>query len=106
MRRYMQQAPLAAILGEELIPGVRCESDADVLDAFRRLSTCGLHAIGTCRMGADNRAVTDPRLRVNGVEGLRVADCSVIPGHVTGNTNAPAMAVGLRAAAMMVEDRR
>ena len=44
------------------------------------------------------------RLCVNGVEGLRVADCSVIPGHVTGNTNAPAMAIGLRAAAMMLED--
>jgi choline dehydrogenase len=47
----------------------------------------------------------DPRLRVNGVTGLRVADCSVIPGHVTGNTNAPAMAIGLRGAAMMLEDR-
>ncbi|MEY2925539.1 MAG: hypothetical protein RL367_16, partial [Pseudomonadota bacterium] len=105
MRRYMQQEPLAALLGEELIPGAGVVSDAALLDTFRRLATCGLHAIGTCRMGADNRAVTDPRLRLRGVEGLRVVDCSVIPGPVTGNTNAPAMAVGLRAAAMVLADR-
>ena len=64
-----------------------------------------MHAIRTCRMGGDAGAVVDPRLRVNGVTGLRVADCSVIPGHVTGNTNAPAMAIGLRAAAMILADR-
>jgi choline dehydrogenase len=105
MRRYMAAAPLAPIIGEEVIPGVAVESDDDILTAFRRLSTCGLHAVGTCRMGADNRAVVDPRLRVNGVRGLRVVDCSVIPGHVTGNTNAPAMAIGLRAAEMVIADR-
>jgi choline dehydrogenase len=105
MRRYMAAPPLAPIIGEEVIPGAAVESDEDILTAFRRLSTCGLHAIGTCRMGADNRAVVDPQLRVNGVRGLRVVDCSVIPGHVTGNTNAPAMAIGLRAAAMVLGDR-
>jgi choline dehydrogenase len=105
MRRYMAAAPLAPIIGEEVIPGKGIESDDDILATFRRLSTCGLHAIGTCRMGADNRAVVDPQLRVNGVRGLRVVDCSVIPGHVTGNTNAPAMAIGLRAAAMVLADR-
>jgi choline dehydrogenase len=105
MRRYMAAAPFAPIIGDEMIPGAAVESDEDILAAFRRLSTCGLHAIGTCRMGADNRAVVDPQLRVNGVKGLRVVDCSVIPGHVTGNTNAPAMAIGLRAAAMVLADR-
>jgi choline dehydrogenase len=105
MRRYMASEPLAELVGEEVIPGARVESDEELLSTFRRLSTCGLHAIGTCRMGADNRAVVDPQLRVNGVRGLRVVDCSVIPGHVTGNTNAPAMATGLRAAAMILADR-
>lgn len=105
MRAYMAAPPLGSMLGEELIPGAAVRDDEALLAAFRRLSSCGLHAIGTCRMGSDNRAVTDPRLRVNGVTGLRVADCSVIPGHVTGNTNAPAMAIGLRAAEMMLEDR-
>ncbi len=105
MRRYMASEPLAALVGEEMIPGAGVQSDEDLLNSFRRLSTCGLHAVGTCRMGADNRAVVDPQLRVNGVRGLRVVDCSVIPGHVTGNTNAPAMAMGLRAAAMVLADR-
>lgn len=105
MRRYMASAPLASLVGVEVIPGVGVESDEDLLATFRRLSTCGLHAIGTCRMGTDDRAVVDPQLRVNGVRGLRVVDCSVIPGHVTGNTNAPAMAIGLRAAAMVLLDR-
>ena len=102
----MAAPPLRDMVGEELIPGAGVEDDEALLAAFRRLSSCGLHAIRSCRMGSDEAAVVDPRLRVNGVEGLRVADCSVMPWHVTGNTNAPAMAVGLRGAAMMIEDRR
>lgn len=105
MRAYMAAPPLGAMVGEEVIPGAAVESDEDLLAAFRRLSSCGLHAIRSCRMGSDNRAVVDPHLRVNGVAGLRVADCSVIPAHVTGNTNAPAMAIGLRAADIMLAER-
>jgi choline dehydrogenase-like flavoprotein len=105
MRAFMASPPLGDMVGPELIPGAEVASDADILAAFRRLSSCGLHAIRSCRMGGDPEAVVDPRLRVNGVEGLRVADCSVIPGHVTGNTNAPAMAVGLRGAKLILEDR-
>ena len=105
MRRYMAQPALAPLISAELLPGPHCQSDEDILNAFRRLATCGLHAVGSCRMGSDNRAVVDPRLKVNGVAGLRVVDCSVMPGPVTGNTNAPAMAVGLRAAALILEDR-
>jgi choline dehydrogenase len=105
MRRYMAQPALAPLIEKEMLPGADCQSDADILAAFRRLATCGLHGVGTCRMGSDNRAVSDPRLRVNGVRGLRVVDCSAMPGPVTGNTNAPAMALGLRAAALILEDR-
>lgn len=106
MRRYMAAAPLGNLIGEEVLPGAKVESDEDILAVFRRLSSSGLHAVGTCRIGGDNRAVVDPRLRVNGVERLRVADCSVMPGAVTGNTNAPAMALGLRAAELILADRR
>ena len=106
MRAYMAAEPLGSMVGEELVPGPAVQSDEALLDSFRRLSSCGLHAIRSCRMGSDPAAVVDPRLRVNGVSGLRVADCSIIPGHVTGNTNAPAMAIGLRAAAMILADRR
>lgn len=106
MRKLVHSGPLASLVGDELIPGAHVDSDEAILEEFRRLSSCGLHAIGSCRMGADDRSVVDPRLRVRGVHGLRVADCSVMPGHITGNTNAPAMALGLRAASMIIEDRK
>lgn len=105
MRDYVRAGPLGDMVGEELVPGAHIQSDEDVLAMFRRLSSCGLHAIRSCRMGSDPQAVVDPRLRVNGVQGVRVADCSVMPWHVTGNTNAPAMALGLRGAKLMLEDR-
>lgn len=106
MRGYMASPPLGQMVGEELIPGAAVESDNDLLASFRRLSSCGLHAIRSCRMGDDSASVVDPALKVRGVSGVRVADCSVMPGHVTGNTNAPAMAVGWRAARLVLRDRR
>ena len=66
--------------------------------------TC-YHSAGTARMGADEGSVVDPRLRVRGVQGLRVADTSIMPTLVSGNTNGPAMVVGLRAADFILEDR-
>lgn len=105
MREYVHADPLGAMVGEELVPGTQVQSDEDILGMFRNLSSCGLHAIRSCRMGSDPKAVVNPRLRVNGVQGLRIADCSVMPWHVTGNTNAPAMALGLRGAQLMLEDR-
>ena len=105
MRHFVAAPPLGELIGEEVLPGAAVDSDEDILDAFRRLSTSGLHAVGTCRMGSGNRSVVDPRLKVNGVAGLRIADCSVMPTPVTGNTNAPAMAVGLRAAELILADR-
>lgn len=106
MRRYMRQAALARYVGDELLPGPACQSDAELLDVFRRLSRCGLHAVGTCRMGGDERSVVDARLRVRGVQGLRVVDCSVMPSLISGNTNGPAMALGWRAADLILEDAR
>jgi choline dehydrogenase-like flavoprotein len=103
MRRYMSQPMLADDVAHELLPGADCQSDEQILDAFRRLATCGLHGTGTCRMGRDG--VVDERLRVRGVRGLRVVDCSIMPGPVTGNTNAPAMAVAWRASGLVLEDR-
>lgn len=103
MRRYMQQPAIAAKVGDELMPGPACQSDQDLLDVFRRLSRCGLHAVASCRMGSDAHAVVDAQLRVRGVSGLRVADCSVMPALVSGNTNGPAMALGWRAANLILE---
>ncbi|MDH3641776.1 MAG: GMC family oxidoreductase N-terminal domain-containing protein [Gammaproteobacteria bacterium] len=106
MRRYVRQPALAAYAGQELVPGDRCQSDDEILTAVRRLSTSGLHGVATCRMGRDEEAVVDNRLRVNGVENLRVVDCSVMPSLVSGNTNAPAMAVGWRASDLIIGDRQ
>ncbi|HUI59923.1 MAG TPA: GMC family oxidoreductase N-terminal domain-containing protein [Steroidobacteraceae bacterium] len=101
MRRYMAQPPLRPYVGEELSPGADCICDADILQAFRIGSMCGTHAVATCRMGSDPAAVVDPLMRVNGVRGLRVVDCSIMPGLVSGNTNAPAMALAWQAARLI-----
>jgi len=97
LRRFAKQKPLEPYVGEEVVPGSQCQSDEDLLTAIRRLSTSGLHAVGSCRMGKDNAAVVDNELRVKGVEGVRVADCSVMAVPISGNTNGPAMATGWRA---------
>lgn len=104
MRRYMRQPALARFVGEELLPG-GCETDAQILDVFRQASLCGTHAVASCRMGSDAASVVDERLRVRGVEGLRAADCSVMPAPISGNTNGPAMALGWRAADLILADR-
>lgn len=99
MRRYMAQPAIAHWLASELFPGADMTDDAALLGAFRSFSLCGTHAVATCRMGSDNRSVVDPDLRVRGVSGLRVVDCSVMPAPVSGNTNAPVMALAWAAAA-------
>lgn len=106
LRRYASQASLKRHIVRELVPGSDYQSDEELLAAFRRVATCGLHGTGTCRMGDEANGVCDPRLKVRGVRGLRVADCSVMPGLISGNTNAPAMALAYRAAGMIQEDNR
>ncbi|VVO78602.1 Alcohol dehydrogenase [acceptor] [Pseudomonas fluorescens] len=104
MRQYMRQPALARYVGEELVPGQQCQSDEQILKHFRAASLCGTHAIGSCRMGLSADSVVDPHLRVRGVEGLRAADCSVMPALVSANTSGPAMAVGWRAADLILGD--
>ncbi|WP_395067920.1 GMC family oxidoreductase [Paraburkholderia silvatlantica] len=97
-REIYAQAPLSELIVQESMPGARCGSDRD-LEAFIR-QACGIthHPVGTCKMGIDPAAVVDPELRVYGVEGLRVADASIMPNVPAGNTNAPAIMVGEKAA--------
>jgi len=102
-RRLMAQDPLRPFLVRETHPGIHVESDAEILEAAHQDSTC-LHTVGTCRMGGDDAAVVDGRLRVKGVRGLRVVDCSVMPTQVSGNTNGPVMALAWRAADLIIED--
>ena len=97
VRRFAAQPALAVSLGEELVPGAGIESDAAILESVRRLSRAGTHAVGTCGMGGADAAL-DPACRVRGVDGVRVIDCSAMPGLVSGNTNAPAIAFAWAAA--------
>jgi choline dehydrogenase-like flavoprotein len=103
VRRLMAQDSLQRFLVRETYPGSEVVSDAEILEAAHQDSTC-LHTVGTCRMGGDDTAVVDGRLRVRGVAGLRVVDCSVMPTQVSGNTNGPVMALAWRAADLILED--
>ena len=94
----MQARPFDRYRGEELHPGVDAHNDAGIAAAVRRLAETLYHPVGTCRMGNDPMAVVDSRLRVHGVEGLRVVDASVMPTIVSGNTNAPVIMIAERAA--------
>lgn len=106
IRRLMAQPVLDQMVVSEIMPGGDNQSDEQILDWFAKAGGCGLHAVSTCRMGRDEASVVDSRLRVRGVEGLRVMDTSVPPVMPSGNTNAPMMAMAWRAAELIVEDRR
>jgi len=106
MRRVAEQPRLAALITEETRPGPAVQTDEQILDAFRQGGQSGYHACGTCRMGSDAQSVVDPRLKVRGVQGLRVMDLSVAPTMLSGNTNGPVMAMAWRASDLILEDAR
>lgn len=106
VREYVRQSPLGELVGEETMPGLRYETDAQILEAYDRFGTCGYHAVGSCRMGSDPASVVDPRLRVRGLEALRVMDTSIMPAIPAGNTQGPTMAMAWRAADLILADRR
>ncbi len=107
-RRILAAAPFAPYAGAEVTPGASYQSDKELEAAIRTQVGTAYHPVGTCKMGPDGdpMAVVDPQLRVRGVQGLRVADASIMPNIVGGNTNAPAMMIGEQAARFMLEVRR
>ncbi|SMX22506.1 GMC family oxidoreductase [Boseongicola aestuarii] len=105
-RKIAETAPMSDCVECELSPGQDVQSDADLLEYCRTNGLSLLHPVGTCKMGTGTEAVVDPRLRVHGIDGLRVADASIMPRIVTGNTNAASIMIGEKAAAMILEDAR
>jgi choline dehydrogenase len=103
-RKLAGTAPLSGLVEAEVTPGPAVKSEADILDFARRNGATIFHPSGTCRMGADDDAVVDPRLRVRGVSKLWVVDCSIMPTLVSGNTNVPAMMIAEKAADMIMEE--
>ncbi len=88
----------------ERYPGPSVDAPDAVRTYVRDTAITYHHQVGTCKMGTDEAAVVDPRLRVHGVEGLRVADASIMPAVTTGNTNAPSIMIGERAAEFLLAD--
>jgi len=96
-RRIMATPAMQDMRGDEVAPGDARQSDAEILDWLRATSETAFHPVGTCKMGQDDTAVVDEALRVRGMEGLRVADASIMPTLVSGNTNAAAIMIGEKA---------
>jgi choline dehydrogenase len=92
---------------EEFVPGPAFQTDAELLKAAGNIGTTIFHPVGTCRMGRENdpAAVVDTRLRVRGIERLRVVDASIMPTITSGNTNTPTVMIAERGARMVIEDR-
>jgi choline dehydrogenase len=101
LREIYRQPSFRELWEEEVLPGPRAGSDAELLDFARRHGGTVFHCVGTCRMGSDARSVVDPQLRVRGVERLRVVDASVMPVVTSANTNAASLMIGEKGAALL-----
>ena len=100
----MRAPALAPLQITEIAPGPERRTDDEIIDWVKKAAETTYHPVGTCKMGSDAQAVVDSRLRVHGIAGLRVADASIMPTLTSGNTNAPSIMIGEKAAAMVLED--
>jgi choline dehydrogenase len=107
-RRIAAAPALARFAPEEFKPGLHVASEAELARAAGDIGTTIFHPVGTCRMGptSDRMAVVDERLRVRGIDGLRVVDAAIMPTITSGNTNSPTLMIAEKGAAMIREDRR
>ena len=103
-RSIMTAPAMAPLQVEELAPGDPRQTDDEIIEWVKAAAETTYHPVGTCKMGQDEMAVVDERLRVRGLQGLRVADASIMPTLTSGNTNAPSIMIGEKAAAMVLED--
>src|SRR5215469_1444390 len=104
MREMMRAPAIRDLIEAELAPGAGDNDEASIEEHIRAGAATYFHPSGTCRMGSDPTAVVDPRLRVNGIEGLRAADASIMPAALNACTHAPTIMIGEKAAAMIAAD--
>ena len=104
-REIFAQSPIADRISHEMFPGPDVRSDDELVDAALDGGYIGYHAIGSCAMGPSDDDVVDGQLRVRGIDGLRVVDCSAMPTMVAGNLNGPVMAMAWRAADLILQGR-
>ena len=102
LRKVVNTAPFSRYVAAEMTPGPSVQSDDEWLDFCRETGETVYHPTSTCRMGTDEDSVVDPRLRVRGIEGLRVIDASVMPAVVSGNTNAAVVAIAEKGADLIL----
>ena len=105
-RRLVETSAFKPFIVREHLPGPNVSSDDELLDSARSIAQTIYHPTSTCRMGPDAKAVVDARLRVHGIQGLRVVDASVMPTVPSGNTNAPTIMIAEKASDMIIEDAR
>jgi choline dehydrogenase len=105
-RRIAQSAAMRPYVAAEFRPGEGVQSDDELLGFAREYGATIFHPSGTCRMGSDPLAVVDACLRVHGIAGLRVVDCSIMPTLVSGNTHWPAVMIAEKGSDMILEDAR
>lgn len=105
-RQILAQTPFDAYGLKEVLPGAEVTSEESLNNFIRQNARTVYHPVGTCAMGVDDMAVVDPQLRVHGVSGLRVADASIMPALVSGNTNAPTIMIAEKAADMIIQERQ
>uniref|UniRef100_UPI0018688EDE GMC family oxidoreductase n=1 Tax=Microbulbifer hainanensis TaxID=2735675 RepID=UPI0018688EDE len=104
VRKILAAAAFDEYRGEEIHPGAECESDEEIFRKAQERIGLVFHPVGTCKMGVDKEAVVDPQLRVHGLRGLRVVDASIMPKLISGNTNAPTIAIAEKAADMILQE--
>ena len=104
VRKIFAAPALDSYREKELLPGEDRQTDEEILSYVRANAESVYHPIGTCKMGQDELSVVDERLRVHGIDGLRVADASIMPTIVSGNTNAPAIMIAEKCADMLLQD--
>ena len=106
LRKILRAPALSSYVVEEVDPGAKVSTDEELLDYCRRRGSTIYHPTSTCRMGSDALAVVDQRLRLRGIEGLRVVDASIMPDLVSGNTNAAVIMIAEKASDMILQDAR